>query len=85
MAGDPFPRLIVAGDPFPRLIITDRDLLRRHIEAVWDLTLPQQLLSRAHQAGDAWKASFEMRREVVFQAPVISDERQTQAARVARQ
>ncbi len=106
--------------------MTERELLRLHVEAVWGITVPsldaparefvltehqpswslylgifaqdevtlwrpevapeQRLLflEQARQAGVFWERSLGMRREVVFQAPIISDEQLAQAQRQAR-
>lgn len=107
-------------------IMTERELLRLHLEAVWDLSLPafdeplhefvvtrslppwplylgtlaqeqvtlwhpevgpeQRLryLEDARKADVVWNSRVRMRREVVFQTPIISQERQAQAQQLAR-
>jgi RimJ/RimL family protein N-acetyltransferase len=106
--------------------MTERELLRLHIEAVWNLTLPafdeamselvltqslppwslylgsfaqeqvavwrpgigqeQRLLylENARKAGVVWNQTLGMRREVVFSAPLIRQEQETQARQQAR-
>ena len=106
--------------------MTERELLRLHLEAVWDLTLPafaepllefvltrslppwslylgtlaqeqvtlwqpevgpeQRLryLEDARKADVVWNSTVRMRREVVFEPPIISQERQAQAQQRAR-
>lgn len=106
--------------------MTERELLRLHLEAVWNLTLPQldqathdvvvrnglppwslylavfaqeqmaiwrpgivpgkqpRLRAQARTAGLVWDQAVKMRREVVFNYPLISAKQQTRARQLAR-
>src|SRR5579859_1018061 len=56
--------------------------------AVWRAdVVPERrdlLLAQAHRAGAVWEQSLGMRREVVFDAPLISPQQQAQAQQLAR-